>query len=132
MIFFPYPTQQQGEFMLIKKTTEPVSVEKKLNDQELAAAGLDLATAMNGKSDLLAESQRYIKDVKAKVAGFDAMIDSFLRIIESGRQWIKVDCRVMINPQTGKKVWVDDSGEILKEKPIPPEDLQGDLFSVME
>lgn len=105
----------------IKRQLKCIFTEKEL--QEKAKA---LAYNCNQRDEAEEEKKSVTSDFKAKIDGFNATISQLSNHINNGWEYRAVECEVKMNtPKDGRKQTIRrDTGEILEEEPMTPEEMQ--------
>ena len=114
--------------MEAEKTKEYLKCE--LTEEEIKELGAGLARKYSEITDLEDQKKALASDFKSQIDSATALASTMARKIQNGYEFRNVDCEI-------RKDYIDttvrlirlDTGEIVKERPMEPNELQGKLFN---
>lgn len=110
-----------------RRTAELLPV--KLTDDELLAYGCELAREERVLAELQERRKEVTQNIRAEMGEHQARIRKLSRFVESGEEPREVECEELWDYRQGKLVVTRlDTGVVVTERPLTPEERQGDLL----
>ena len=113
----------------MRETSEKLSIECKLTNEEMLALGQKLVTISNEIENILFVAKDVVKQHKSKILEKKSEIRKVLKCIEIGKELCEIECSITYDWDKKNKIWHRvDTGEIVKEEPITAEKMQENIF----
>lgn len=102
-----------------------------LTEKEIKESGFNLALSSSKINDLEAQKKSFNDQIKADISAAEAEIQRLALMIQNGYEYRMVEVEEEIDPlERCVMIIRTDTGEMVRVRPLKPEEMQGDLFQI--
>ena len=97
-------------------------------DEEMANMGREIADLIRQQGNLYVEKKAEMDRIKSLLDQVEAQMDETAEKIRTGAEDRTVNARMVLDFEMKLRLYMDDEGNVISQKPFLPEDYQRNLF----